>query len=184
MVSLWNDMNNKSTGRFSDGLIVPDYIVGYFKNVAKLISKKVGAPEATKILGSSCTYSASEATITFGMTPATLMPLILKEIYMRMVVANLTNGFKEIYNMGGRKFAIQSVGTVRVKEGKIACCGSGPYNGLNCGGGSYKLCSNPSDYLFFDGGHTSQKANLQIAELIWSGVPMYWTYNVKQLFES
>ncbi|XP_031266797.1 GDSL esterase/lipase 1-like [Pistacia vera] len=170
---------------------------------------------------------------------------------MRMVVANLTNGFKEIYNMGGRKFAIQSVGPLgclpvikavhtdtngscvenflthanqnnkalsnqlskmakelsgfkysimdyffnllyRInnptkygfKEGKIACCGSGPYNGLNCGGGSYKLCSNPSDYLFFDGGHTSQKANLQIAELIWSGVPnVTGPYNVKQLFE-
>ncbi|KAJ0007512.1 hypothetical protein Pint_29405 [Pistacia integerrima] len=309
------DMNNKSTGRFSDGLIVPDYIaqfanlsvvppylqpgadltnganfasaaggvldvnngvvstfpakflmvnslkwaqlnlkqqLAYFKNVAKLISKKVGAQEATKILGSSVylfsfggndyfRYDSSNADATHSE----------RVVYMRMVVANLTNGFKEIYNMGGRKFAIQSVGPLgclpvikavhtdtngscvenflthanqnnkalsnqlskmakelsgfkysimdyffnllyRInnptkygfKEGKIACCGSGPYNGLNCGGGSYKLCSNPSDSLFFDGGHTSQKANLQIAELIWSGVPnVTGPYNVKQLFE-
>lgn len=40
------------------------------------------------------------------------------------------------------------------KEGKMACCGSGPYRGVvNCGGkGSvkeYELCGNPSDYVFF-----------------------------------
>ncbi|KAJ0076057.1 hypothetical protein Patl1_33810 [Pistacia atlantica] len=30
--------------------------------------------------------------------------------FMQTVVANLTNGFKEIYAPGGRKFAIQNVG--------------------------------------------------------------------------
>ncbi|XP_031266747.1 GDSL esterase/lipase 1-like isoform X2 [Pistacia vera] len=290
------DMNNKSTGRFSDGLIVPDYIaqfanlsvdppylqpgadltsganfasaaggvldvnngvlnlkqqLAYFKNVANLMSQKVGAKEATKILSSSVylfsfggndyfRYESSYPNATQSQRVA----------YMRMVVANLTNGLKEIYNMGGRKFAIQNVGPLgclpvikavhpstngscvtnflkdaslhnkalsnqlskmakelsgfkysnmdyfynllyRINnptkygftEGKNACCGSGLYNGLNCGVGSYKLCSNPSDYLFFDGGHTSQKANRQIAELIWSGVPnVTGPYNVKQLF--
>ncbi|KAJ0007985.1 hypothetical protein Pint_29423 [Pistacia integerrima] len=70
------------------------------------------------------------------------------------------------------------------KEGKVACCGSGLYNGQNCGVGSYKLCKNPSEYVFFDGGHTTQKTNRQLAELLWSGGPnVTGPYNVKQLFE-
>ncbi|GLT59461.1 hypothetical protein SLA2020_322760 [Shorea laevis] len=75
------------------------------------------------------------------------------------------------------------------KEGYVACCGSGLYNGRNCGGGddgkqAYNLCSNPSQYVFFDGGHTTEKTNHQLANLIWSGIPnVTGPYNVKQLFE-
>ncbi|KAL5579644.1 hypothetical protein UlMin_012086 [Ulmus minor] len=63
------------------------------------------------------------------------------------------------------------------KEGKIACCGTGPYRGLySCGGKrlvtkEYELCDNPNDYLFFDA-------------LMWSGnSDVTGPYNLKALFE-
>lgn len=70
-----------------------------------------------------------------------------------------------------------------------ACCGSGPYRGLlSCGGKrvikEYELCGNPSEYLFFDSAHASEKAYKQIAELMWSGTPdVTGPYNLKMLFE-
>ncbi|XWS12206.1 hypothetical protein CRYUN_Cryun37aG0070000 [Craigia yunnanensis] len=76
------------------------------------------------------------------------------------------------------------------KEADIACCGSGPYRGIfSCGGKrgvtEYELCSDPTQYLFFDSSHFSNKANNQIAELIWSGTPnITGPYNLKSLFEA
>ncbi|XP_065865503.1 GDSL esterase/lipase 1-like [Euphorbia lathyris] len=60
--------------------------------------------------------------------------------------------------------------TYGFKEVKAACCGVGPYRGMgNCGRkGVYELCEDPNKYLFFDG-HPTQKANYQLAQLLWSG---------------
>lgn len=78
------------------------------------------------------------------------------------------------------------------KEGKKACCGTGPLRGINtCGGrvlgpaqGYYELCENVTDYLFFDSFHLTEKAHRQIAQLIWSGLPnVTGPYNLKSLFE-
>ncbi|GLT53858.1 hypothetical protein SLA2020_270970 [Shorea laevis] len=73
------------------------------------------------------------------------------------------------------------------KNGKAACCGSGRYRGgMRCASGTepYELCSNPDDYVWFDGGHNTEAANRQLAMLMWSGAPnVTRPYNVKQLFE-
>ncbi|KAE7998989.1 hypothetical protein FH972_003477 [Carpinus fangiana] len=75
------------------------------------------------------------------------------------------------------------------KEGKIACCGSGPYRGiLSCGGKrsvkEYELCENASDHVFFDSCHLSERANQQVAEQMWSGTSNITApYNLKALFE-
>ncbi|KAK9923824.1 hypothetical protein M0R45_032224 [Rubus argutus] len=74
------------------------------------------------------------------------------------------------------------------KDGTDACCGTGAYRGSYCGGLNgtiaYELCSNPGESVWFDGGHTTESANLQLAKLIWSGAPnVTGPYNVKQLFE-
>ncbi|CAE5960167.1 unnamed protein product [Arabidopsis arenosa] len=76
------------------------------------------------------------------------------------------------------------------KEGKKACCGSGPLRGINtCGNRrgpsqGYELCENVTDYLFFDSSHLTEKAHRQIAELIWGGSPnVTGPYNLKALFE-
>ncbi|XP_017978454.1 PREDICTED: GDSL esterase/lipase 1 [Theobroma cacao] len=76
------------------------------------------------------------------------------------------------------------------KEAEIACCGSGPYRGIfSCGGKrgvtDYELCADPSEYLFFDASHISDKANKQIAELMWRGTPnITGPYNLEALFEA
>ncbi|KAA8546292.1 hypothetical protein F0562_002969 [Nyssa sinensis] len=75
------------------------------------------------------------------------------------------------------------------KEGKSACCGWGPYRGINSCGGKrgmeeYLLCHNPSEYVFFDSSHRSEMFNQQLAKLMWSGTPnTTWPYNLKALFE-
>lgn len=72
-------------------------------------------------------------------------------------------------------------------EGKISCCGSGPYRGIpSCGERSneYELREKVSDFLFFDSVHPTEKAYQQFAELIWSGTPnITGPYNLKALFE-
>ncbi|PON62549.1 Lipase [Trema orientale] len=76
------------------------------------------------------------------------------------------------------------------KEGMVACCGSGPYNGvLSCGGKrgvtEYSLCKNPNEYVFFDSGHLTDRAYQQFSEQAWSGDTNFTgPYNLKALFES
>ncbi|CAM8993781.1 unnamed protein product [Rhodiola kirilowii] len=64
------------------------------------------------------------------------------------------------------------------KDGDDACCGP-----MNCGKNGTKVCSNPNEYVWFDGGHTTQRANYQLAQLIWAG-PRNVTgpYNFRQFF--
>ncbi|XP_059629701.1 GDSL esterase/lipase 3-like [Cornus florida] len=76
------------------------------------------------------------------------------------------------------------------KEGKIACCGSGPFRGVNSCGGKrgvkkYHLCRNPNEHVWFDFAHTTERANQQLAQLTWRGVPNVTGpyHNVKALFE-
>jgi phospholipase/lecithinase/hemolysin len=48
----------------------------------------------------------------------------------------------------------------------------------------FELCGNASEYVFFDFAHPSERANQQLAELMWSGTPDITTpYNLKALFE-
>ncbi|XP_020227617.1 GDSL esterase/lipase 1 [Cajanus cajan] len=72
------------------------------------------------------------------------------------------------------------------KVGKVACCGVGRLRESDCGekyGRTFELCSNPLEYVWFDGDHPGEGANHQFAKLIWSGSPNFtWPYNVQQLF--
>ncbi|GAV71027.1 LOW QUALITY PROTEIN: Lipase_GDSL domain-containing protein, partial [Cephalotus follicularis] len=56
------------------------------------------------------------------------------------------------------------------KESNIACCGTGTNRGSGCGRTStYELCSDPNEYVYFDGGHTTEHCNSQLGELLWNG---------------
>ncbi|KAM6585450.1 hypothetical protein CsatB_012452 [Cannabis sativa] len=72
------------------------------------------------------------------------------------------------------------------KEGKVACCGSGPYRGeFNCGGGNFSLCYNAIEYVFFDSVHPSEKVYEQFAKQAWSGkLSLKGSYSLMELFES
>ncbi|KMT04758.1 hypothetical protein BVRB_7g169370 [Beta vulgaris subsp. vulgaris] len=64
--------------------------------------------------------------------------------------------------------------TYGFKESETACCGSGPYNGgFTCQKYDYtfSVCSTPSDHLWFDAGHPTEKANYQFAKELWTGGP-------------
>ncbi|OWM68410.1 GDSL esterase/lipase 4-like [Punica granatum] len=74
------------------------------------------------------------------------------------------------------------------KEGQTACCGSGDFNReLTCGKNgttAYNLCSDPSQYVWFDSAHPTESANKHLASLFWSGpLKVVWPYNAKALFQ-
>ncbi|KAK7338221.1 hypothetical protein VNO77_18823 [Canavalia gladiata] len=75
------------------------------------------------------------------------------------------------------------------KEGRVACCGSGPYGEYySCGGKrevkDYNLCENPSEYVFFDSSHPTERVDQIISQLMWSGnQSITGRYNLKALFE-
>ncbi|KAF7813978.1 GDSL esterase/lipase 1-like [Senna tora] len=76
-----------------------------------------------------------------------------------------------------------------LKEGNVACCGSGAYRGFySCGGRlgveDYELCEDPSEYVFFDSAHFTDKANHYLSQQMWSGNSnVVGPYNLKSLFE-
>ncbi|GAB2222192.1 hypothetical protein Droror1_Dr00013396 [Drosera rotundifolia] len=66
-------------------------------------------------------------------------------------------------------------------NGTSAC-----YTGNQPGKTSTKpsLCSDPSKYVWFDSGHTTEACNWQLSKLIWKGKKgIVSPYNVKQLYE-
>ncbi|KAL6140612.1 hypothetical protein ACLB2K_058910 [Fragaria x ananassa] len=76
------------------------------------------------------------------------------------------------------------------KEGKTACCGSGPYGGIfSCGGKrsvtEYWLCANVSEYVFFDSFHPTERVYQQISKLWWNQArnDREPCSNLKELFE-
>ncbi|XP_059278175.1 GDSL esterase/lipase 2-like isoform X1 [Lycium ferocissimum] len=74
------------------------------------------------------------------------------------------------------------------KTSKIACCGTGPFRGINSCGGKrqvkeYELCNNVKDYIFFDSGHLTEVAYQQVAELMWNGtMDVTEPYNLNSFF--
>ncbi|KAK2654517.1 hypothetical protein Ddye_014373 [Dipteronia dyeriana] len=68
------------------------------------------------------------------------------------------------------------------KVADIACCGKGAYRAIGCGIGEYELCSNPNEYLFFNGGHLSEHGYSQVSKLLWiGGKNVTAPFNMKQL---
>ncbi|XP_059289406.1 GDSL esterase/lipase 1-like [Lycium ferocissimum] len=60
------------------------------------------------------------------------------------------------------------------KEGMNACCGAGPYGGINACGGTkkatdYHLCDNAKDYIWFDSFHPTEGIHEQFAKALWDG---------------
>ncbi|KAJ0075788.1 hypothetical protein Patl1_33634 [Pistacia atlantica] len=71
------------------------------------------------------------------------------------------------------------------KYGDVACCGIGPYRGSGCGNITqpYELCFNPSEYVYFDGSHTTEAVYSQLADIMWSGGPEVLSLSLSYLFE-
>ncbi|XP_057770776.1 GDSL esterase/lipase 5-like [Salvia miltiorrhiza] len=58
------------------------------------------------------------------------------------------------------------------EEGKMACCGTGRFNGVfSCGGKrpvkEFQVCENPSKYVFWDSYHLTERVYKQMADEMW-----------------
>ncbi|KAJ0008205.1 hypothetical protein Pint_29417 [Pistacia integerrima] len=227
--------------------------LSYFKEVANLLKQQLGDAEAKKILADALYLSSFGGVDYMSFIDSTPNPTKLQQReYVNMVIGNFTDVIKEIYEMGGRKFAFQNVGplgclpefkqqynhsggacvevlqaitslhnsllsnvTVELQSqlsgfqylifdffsslndminyptkygfnvSKIACCGIGLYRGSECGRvKEYELCSNPNEYVFFDGGHASERANSILSNFLWNGGSEFtWPLSMKQLYE-
>ncbi|KAK7384836.1 hypothetical protein VNO78_30539 [Psophocarpus tetragonolobus] len=232
--------------------------VSYFKNLKDLFSQRLGHAIAEEILSKSVyliNIGANDYGSLISPNSSSVLPPGDHQEFVDIVIGNLTDAIKEIYNLGGKKFGflnIPQIGcspAVRIlvnngstcleefsaiarlhnnglskmlqelgkklnefkysltdfyttlsqvlnnptkygfKEGSKACCGSGPYRGVDsCGGNKgikeYELCDNVNEHVFFDSHHLTDKASQYFAELIWNGNrTVTFPYNLKQLFE-
>ncbi|XP_062014316.1 GDSL esterase/lipase 2-like [Rosa rugosa] len=71
------------------------------------------------------------------------------------------------------------------KEGKTACCGSGPYRGIGSCGGKRGVTDNVTEYVFFESNHPTERFYQKVSKLWWSHTPKQTeTYiGLKELFE-
>ncbi|XP_062154192.1 GDSL esterase/lipase 5-like isoform X2 [Alnus glutinosa] len=73
------------------------------------------------------------------------------------------------------------------KDGREACCGTGKFRGVfSCGGKrlvkEFQLCKNPSQHIFWDSYHLTERLHKQLADQMWSGESN--AYNLRDLFQS
>ncbi|GLT60003.1 hypothetical protein SLA2020_327940 [Shorea laevis] len=228
--------------------------VKYFKDVANLLKDQLGETEAKELLERAIYYSSiGGVDYTSFILTATNVTESLVEAYVNIVIGNITNQIKEIYNVGGRKFAFQNVAPLGCtpgskesfnlttdcaealqniatmhnnalnvvaeklaselpgfkylvfdffnalmdrtqnptkygfKVGDVACCGSGAHRGVsNCGSltTAYELCSDPTEFVYFDSAHPTEACNIQLIELLWNGsTDVIWPVNLRELIE-
>ncbi|PWA80855.1 Lipase, GDSL [Artemisia annua] len=228
----------------------------YFGDLEKQFRRNLGDAKAEQLL-SNAVYmfgcGGNDYLSSVGNNDSILYPYT-HEQYVRMVIGNLTDVIKGIYEKGGRKIAFAtipllacwpSVRAGRVgntcneeldlisslhnqeltkklqelenhldgfmyskfdlanevnkrmrnpskygfKVGDSACCGTGPFRGIDSCGGKrevkeFELCDNISDYLFFDSNHCTEVAIRQYAELFWDGDSDVTTpYNLKAFLQ-
>ncbi|XAR49848.1 hypothetical protein NMG60_11004006 [Bertholletia excelsa] len=175
-----------------------DMVIGNFTNVIKEIYRTGGRKYGIVSLGPlGCTPSSKALNLANNSTGGCLEK---KNNLAKLHNAALSKVLKKLEkHLTGFRYSnfnfyatamerIENPSKYGFKNGN-ACCGSGPYRGVNsCGGRrgmkEYELCSNPKEYLFFDSGHPSDMANQQLSKLMWSGNGrVVGPYNLKSLFE-
>lgn len=85
---------------------------GFFKEVASLLMQQLGESNANKLL-SEAVYLSSIGGVdymTFMSESSTNISETEMQNYVSIVIGNITEAIKEIYELGGRKFAFQNVG--------------------------------------------------------------------------
>ncbi|XP_042946716.1 GDSL esterase/lipase 1-like isoform X2 [Carya illinoinensis] len=174
-----------------------DMVIGNLTTVIKGMHKEGGRKFAFLYLGPLGCRPAARA-INAGECDEEITALVkLHNKALFQVLQKLESqlkGFKysitDIYSIGSQ--IMNNPLKYGFKEGKAACCGSGPYRGLRtCGvtgvNGSvqgYELCENPNEYVTFDTSHPTERTNLLYAKAMWNGnQSVTWPYNIKALVE-
>ncbi|KAF7843650.1 GDSL esterase/lipase 5 [Senna tora] len=201
------------TGRFSDGRLISDFIAEYaqlplilpylhpsyqsYIHGANFASAGSGALVETNKglvidLKTQLSYFINvRARLRQRIGDAKAARLVSKAVYLFNIGDNdYTSIFNSQHN-NPHPFINMVISNIThvIKEGKMACCGSGAYRGKNSCGGKrgikdYELCDNPNEYVFFDYMHLSERANQFFANQMWSGnLSVTWPYNLRTLFE-
>ncbi|XP_062008730.1 GDSL esterase/lipase 1-like [Rosa rugosa] len=148
----------------------------------KIAFQNVGSlgclPAMRQIFG--VTEGCVEGLLSLANLHNTALANVLKELESQL------SGFKySIFNYyDATEDRYLNPATYGFKNGSDGCCGTGPYRGVDCAIEPFELCEDPGEYVWFDGGHSTERANFQYAKLIWSGTPnTTGPYNVQQLFQ-
>ncbi|GLU22518.1 hypothetical protein SLE2022_385870 [Rubroshorea leprosula] len=84
--------------------------VDYFKEVANLLKDQQGEADAKELLKGAIYYSSiGGVDLDLFILGATNVTESMIQDYVNIVIGNITNQVKEIYKVGGRKFAFQNV---------------------------------------------------------------------------
>ncbi|PRQ51701.1 putative SGNH hydrolase-type esterase domain-containing protein [Rosa chinensis] len=105
--------------------------LGYFKNVEKQLRHRLGEAEAHTLLSEAVyliAIGSGDYSFPF-IANSSLFESHTHEEYVGMVIGNLTNVIKEIYEKGGRRFGIKGIGNLGcipglriVKPGNTSTC--------------------------------------------------------------
>ncbi|KAK4839055.1 hypothetical protein QYF36_018696 [Acer negundo] len=108
-------------------------------------------------------------------------PLVLTKLhYSQLIIAleelksSLTGSLFSLFDYHkALRDSVNDPAKYGFKVGGTSCCGAGSHRAGSCGHvtDDYELCFNPNEYVFFDGGHHTDKANGQFADLMWNGGP-------------
>ncbi|KAJ0075385.1 hypothetical protein Patl1_33808 [Pistacia atlantica] len=109
--------------------------------------------------------------------------LPLWEPYLQPGSHNFSNG-ANFASAGAGVLEETSPDRVCFNVSDIACCGVGLDRGSDCGRvKEYELCSDPNEYLYFDGGHQCEHANSILSNFLWNGGSNFtWPISMKQLY--
>lgn len=223
--------------------------VSYMEKVASSLKEQLGDDEAAELLSGAIYLTSLGGVDYMSFSNDTSNPTEAEmKDFVDEIIGNFTIAIKAIYDLGGRKFAFQNVGSLGCQpeqkqsyntsgcvaalqtlaimhndalntlaadlatelsgfqylifdyfttvmdrtedpttygfvEGDVACCGYGTHRADYCGylTYSYELCSDPSEYVFFDGGHPTEATNSQLIDLLWSGTNYTKPINLSQL---
>ncbi|KEH18512.1 GDSL esterase/lipase 5 isoform X2 [Medicago truncatula] len=179
-----------------------------FKKVTTWLRHKLGSSDSKTLL-SNAVYMFSIGSNDY-LSPFLTNSDVLKHYshteYVAMVIGNFTSTIKEIHKRGAKKFVILNLpplgclpGTRIIqsqgkgfKEGKSACCGSGPFRGeYSCGGKRgekhFELCDKPNESVFWDSYHLTESAYKQLAAQMWSPTGNSHTigsYTIRDFFQA
>ncbi|KAH9616608.1 hypothetical protein KSS87_009662 [Heliosperma pusillum] len=201
----------RPAGRFSDGLLIPDYLA---QHANQPFPEPYGNPVLVEYSRSVNFAGAAAGVLVDGRArkfafqnygPMGCLPLYLQE---DAKCAEGLNDLAKLHNAGfaalartwarqlpGFKYIVYDFYTslmARVlngakydfKETQTACCGSGRFHAkFTCmEKANFTLCKDIPSHLFFDPAHTTQRANQQFAKEFWGGpANLVVPFNMKKL---
>ncbi|GKV30878.1 hypothetical protein SLEP1_g39649 [Rubroshorea leprosula] len=149
------DLQQVAPGRFSDGLLVPDYIAKHLglDNNGRIASYKHNLDIQQTLLGQGKGY----ASLSFAMAGAGVKQSADKSKSLSNQVDIFLDNSKKFFVGSGAKFVGKQDETLYL------------FSIDGCGHSDEKGCNDPTAYVFWDGMHNTQHINQEIARIFWNG---------------